>query len=90
MFFFQVITEKTPFVGDIIGISSFGIINAFSHVILKKNQIVNKKTANADMPQLILVSGRNEENVRETLKTVFMKKLKIQNLYVLNKIKLLD
>ncbi|XP_016657076.1 fatty acid synthase isoform X4 [Acyrthosiphon pisum] len=70
----QVITEKTPFVGDIIGISSFGLLNAFSHVILKRNQIVNNlivdKHNSTNMPQLILVSGRNEENVRETLNQI--------------------
>ncbi|CAI6347084.1 unnamed protein product [Macrosiphum euphorbiae] len=71
----QVITEKTPFVGDIIGISSFGLLNAFSHVILKKNQIFNNKIMDkhnysTNMPQLILVSGRNEENVRGTLSKI--------------------
>ncbi|XP_060835401.1 fatty acid synthase-like [Rhopalosiphum padi] len=67
----QVITEKTPFVGDIIGISSFGIINAFSHVILKKNSIVKNNIVNIhdsiNIPRLILASGRNEENVKEIL-----------------------
>eukprot|EP00102_Acyrthosiphon_pisum_P019878 XP_016657088.1 PREDICTED: fatty acid synthase-like [Acyrthosiphon pisum] len=70
----QVITEKTPFVGDIIGISSFGLLNAFSHVILKKNQIVKNKIVekhnSTNIPRLILVSGRNEENVRETLNQI--------------------
>lgn len=74
MFFVKVITEKTPFVGDIIGISSFGFSNAFSHVILKKNNIVNNKVVdfhNSDnIPHLILVSGRNEENVKEALNKV--------------------
>ncbi|KAF0755952.1 fatty acid synthase-like isoform X1 [Aphis craccivora] len=70
----QVITEKTPFTGDIIGISSFGIINAFSHVILKKNNIVNNNMVNVhdsnNIPRLLFVSGRTEENVKEALKMI--------------------
>lgn len=70
------VTEKTPFVGDVIGISSFGIQNAYSHVILGRNPKV--KTNDADqpgndddyIPRLIFASGRNEENTRETIKKV--------------------
>uniref|UniRef100_A0A2H8TDM0 Fatty acid synthase n=1 Tax=Melanaphis sacchari TaxID=742174 RepID=A0A2H8TDM0_9HEMI len=70
----QIITEKTPFNGDIIGISSFGMLNAFSHVILKKNnkekQISKHINSNDFIPILILASGRNEENTRATLKKI--------------------
>jgi len=72
--FGQVITEKTPLVDDIIGVSSFGILNAFSHVILKRNKKVKtiNKMPNSSkcIPQLILASGRNEENARETVNKV--------------------
>lgn len=70
----QVITEKTPLVSDIVGISSFGILNAFSHVILRRNNKIKKpnKDSNNDdnIPRLILVSGRNEKNTRETINKV--------------------
>lgn len=69
-------TEKTPFVGDIIGISSFGIINAFSHVILKKNNIVHNNIIDVQnpnfIPRLVFASGRNEKNTRDTLNKVFI------------------
>lgn len=72
--FMQVITEKTPFVGDVIGVSSFGTLNAFSHVILRRNNKVKndfKDTSNGDeIPLLILASGRNEENTRQTIEKV--------------------
>lgn len=70
----QVITEKTPFVGDVIGVSSFGTLNAFSHVILRRNNKVKndiKNTENGDdIPRLVLVSGRNEENTRQSIEKV--------------------
>lgn len=72
--FGQVITEKTRLVNDIIGVSSFGILNAFSHVVLKRNdkvKTVNKMPSSSDcIPRLILASGRNEENARETVNKV--------------------
>eukprot|EP00102_Acyrthosiphon_pisum_P016442 XP_008187406.1 PREDICTED: fatty acid synthase-like [Acyrthosiphon pisum] len=70
----QVITEKTLFKGDIIGVNSFGFLNAFSHVILKKNSKVKEIFKNIDsndyIPRLILASGRNEENARATVKKI--------------------
>lgn len=71
----QVITEKTPFEGDIIGVNSFGLINAFSHVILKRNNKVKEifkhiSSNDYNMPRLILASGRNEENARATVQKV--------------------
>lgn len=70
----QVITEKTPFESDIIGVNSFGLLNAFSHVILKRNSKVKEVfkhiSSNDYMPRLILASGRNEENARATVQKV--------------------
>lgn len=64
------VTEKTPFVGNIIGVSGFGITNAFSHVILKKSQQKKTTPTTVALPQLILVSGRNEKNAIETIQKV--------------------
>lgn len=70
----QVVTEKTPLSGDIIGVSSFGFSNAFSHVILKRNKKVkiDYEDINSDsyIPRLILASGRTEDNTRNTVKKV--------------------
>lgn len=70
----QVVTEKTPFKGDVIGITGFGLVNSFSHVILKRNPKEKIDTKNIDnddnIPRLVLVSARNEENARETMKIV--------------------
>jgi len=70
----QVITEKTPFEGDIIGVNAFGFLNAFSHVILKRNnkvkEISKHISSNDYLPRLILVSGRTEENARASVKKV--------------------
>lgn len=70
----QVVTKKSPFVSDIIGVSGFGFSNGFSHVILKRNNKTKKNIKNTEkvnfIPRLILASGRNEENVREAVNTV--------------------
>lgn len=70
----QVVTEKTPFVGNIIGVNGFGTTNAFSHVILKRNNktknFSKSNDINSYIPQLILVSGRNEKNTSETIQKV--------------------
>lgn len=70
----QIITEKTPFKGDIIGVSSFGFLNSFSHIILKRNNKVKQifqHIGSIDyIPRLILSSGRNEENTRATVNKV--------------------
>lgn len=71
-FVMQVITEKTPFDGDIIGVSGFGIMNAFSHVILKRNSKAKKDdgTNKCNLPRLLLASGRTEENAIKAVKKV--------------------
>lgn len=70
----QIVTEKTPLVGNIVGISSFGFSNAFSHVVLKRNSKAKRSfedTENKDfIPRLVLASGRNEGNAIEAVSTV--------------------
>lgn len=72
----QVITEKTIFDGDIIGVSSFGIHNAFSHVILRRNKKIKNYSkcikTECKIPRLVFVSGRNEENVRQSMVKVII------------------
>lgn len=67
-------TQKTLLKGDIVGVSSFGLCNSFSHVILKQNKkyktkIYKKGEMFEDgLPRLIFMSGRNEKCI-EKLKT---------------------
>lgn len=62
--------------GDIIGISSFGLCNSFSHIILKQNKksrtkIYEKGEMFEDgLPRIIFVSGRNEEGVIQFLERI--------------------
>jgi hypothetical protein len=69
-FTIQVVTEKTPLHGDIIGISTFCNVNAFGHVILKRHNKIKKINSDCNIPRLLLVSGRTEENVNTALKKV--------------------
>ncbi|XP_050542017.1 fatty acid synthase-like [Daktulosphaira vitifoliae] len=66
----QVVTDITPLSGDVIGVTSFGFTNNFSHVILKKNDKVKVSNTKNDIPKLIVLSGRTEENVNEGLKMI--------------------
>lgn len=70
------VTEKIPLKGDIIGVSAFGLCNSFSHVILKQNN--KRKTTSYGkgemfkdgLPRLVVLSGRNEEGVKQLIKRV--------------------
>lgn len=68
------VTEKSPLVGDVVGVTSFGLLNAFSHVVLRRNNKVKHDMENIDdvdcIPRLILVSGRDEKNTREAVNRV--------------------
>ncbi|XP_050438788.1 fatty acid synthase-like isoform X2 [Adelges cooleyi] len=68
----QVVTQKTHFNDDIIGITSFGFSNEFNHVILKRNNKINpNKSSETLIPKLILASGRTYENAVDTIKRIF-------------------
>lgn len=70
------VTEKTPLNGDVIGISSFGLCNSFSHVILKQNKKCKTNVYKQDemfkdgLPRLIFVSGRNEQGVVKLIEKI--------------------
>uniref|UniRef100_A0A2S2P8N0 Fatty acid synthase n=1 Tax=Schizaphis graminum TaxID=13262 RepID=A0A2S2P8N0_SCHGA len=72
----EVVTEKTPLKGNIVGISSFGLCNSFSHVVLKQNKknkvkIYEKGEMFEDgLPRIVFVSGRNEEGVTQFLERI--------------------
>ncbi|XP_050542024.1 fatty acid synthase-like isoform X2 [Daktulosphaira vitifoliae] len=69
----KIVTEKTPFNEDIIGINSFSFTNSFSHIILKRNNKTYKnqiEVSGNNIPKLIFVSGRIEDNVRGALNII--------------------
>lgn len=72
----EVVTEKTPLKGEIVGISSFGLCNSFSHIILKQNKKIKTKAYEIGeifedgLPRIIYVSGRNEEGVIQFLECI--------------------
>jgi len=74
--FFQIVTEKTPLNGDIIGLNIFGRTGNYGHIIMKKYNKQKKRIYakdemfDDDLPRLILVSGRSDAGVRKTIKTV--------------------
>lgn len=67
--------------GDIVGISTFGLCNSFSHVILKQNKKCkvnigeNGNMFKDGIPRLIFISGRNEANVQKSIENI--KKIQI-------------
>lgn len=62
--------------GEIVGISSFGLCNSFSHIILKQNKKIKTKAYEIGeifedgLPRIIYVSGRNEEGVIQFLECI--------------------
>lgn len=62
--------------GDIVGISSFGLCNTLSHVILKQNKKNKTKIYekgemfNDGLPRLIFISGRNEECIKQSIERI--------------------
>ncbi|XP_025423656.1 fatty acid synthase-like [Sipha flava] len=72
----QVVTEKTPLNGDIIGLNIFGRTGNYGHIVLKKYNKLKKKIYAKDemfddgLPRLILVSGRSDTGVRKTMRTI--------------------
>lgn len=62
--------------GDIVGVSSFGLCNSLSHIILKQNKKTKTKIYekgemfNDGLPRLIFISGRNEECVKQSIEHI--------------------
>lgn len=68
----QVVTEKTPWDGGMVGINSFGFGGANCHVLLKWNekQKVNGGAPLDDITRIVPASGRTEEAVDTILTDV--------------------
>lgn len=69
-------TEKTLLNGDIVGISTFGLCNSFSHMILKQNKKCKVSSYEKGemfkdgLPRLIFLSGRNQQGLQQLMERV--------------------
>jgi len=68
----NVVTEKTPWNGGLVGINSFGFGGANCHVLLdwNKKTKINNGLPEDDLPRLIVASGRTQEAVTVILNDV--------------------
>ena len=68
----QVVTEKHPWNGCLVGVNSFGFGGANAHILLQRNEKekVNGGAPVDCIPRLVVVSGRTEEAVDVILKDV--------------------
>lgn len=68
----NVVAEKTPWNGGLVGINSFGFGGANCHVLLNSNNKskVNNGLPEDDLPRLVVASGRTEEAVTNILNDV--------------------
>lgn len=62
--------------GDIVGISSFGLCNSFSHMIVKQNKKCKVSSYEKGemfkdgLPRLIFLSGRNEIGLQQLIERI--------------------
>lgn len=68
----NVVAEKTPWNGGLVGINSFGFGGANCHVLLNYNEKskINNGLPEDDLPRLVVASGRTEEAVTVILNDV--------------------
>lgn len=70
------VTEKTPLDSDVVGVNVFGVTGNYGHIVLKRHNKPKKRIYAKDemfddgLPRLILVSGRNDAGVKQTIKLV--------------------
>lgn len=69
---FEVVTEKTPWEGGLVGISALGFGGANCHILLKSHEKrkINQGIPQDDLPRLVVTSGRTEEAVKTLLDDV--------------------
>lgn len=70
--FSQVVTEKHPWDGGLVGINSFGFGGANCHTLLQSNPKtkINKGLPYDNLPRLVCASGRTEEAIEVILNDV--------------------
>ncbi len=67
----KVVTEKTSWAGGLVGISSFGMGGANTHVILRsypKGKLELEKVQEMELPKIICCAGRTTEGAEAMLK----------------------
>ncbi|CAI6352158.1 unnamed protein product [Macrosiphum euphorbiae] len=73
----NVVADKTPWNGGLVGINSFGFGGANCHVLLNWNNKskINNGLPEDDLPRLVVASGRTEEAVTSILKDFLSRSL---------------
>lgn len=66
----QVVTEPTPLDGDLVGVTSFGLVGTYGHVILKQNDKTKQCAYDDSLPRLVLLSGRSNEGLESIIAKV--------------------
>lgn len=76
----NVIAEKTPWNGGLVGINSFGFGGANCHVLLNSNtkSKINNGLPEDNLPRLVVASGRTKEAVAVILNDVIFIDWKVQ------------
>lgn len=68
----KVVSENTPWEGDLAAINSIGLVSSFGHVLLKGNSVKPKEEQESDkeLKHLFLLSTRTEDGIIQLLDKV--------------------
>ncbi|KAL1132201.1 hypothetical protein AAG570_010158 [Ranatra chinensis] len=68
----QVVTEPTPFCGNVAGVSNIGLCGTYGHVILKQNSKIKSRIPQLGklppdgLPRLVVMSGRDPDAMKQS------------------------
>ncbi|XP_067015128.2 fatty acid synthase isoform X2 [Anabrus simplex] len=84
----QVVTEPTPFNGELIAINSFSLNGCLSHVLLRRwnKDKINNGLPLDTIPRLLIMSGRAEEAVRSCLEEIQDQPIDVEGVRLLSDI----
>nr|CAD7433764.1 unnamed protein product [Timema monikensis] len=66
---YKVVTETMPWSGGLAAVNAVGLSGVVGHILLRSHskEKVNGGLPSDDLPRLLLISGRTEEGLKETL-----------------------
>ncbi|GJQ69352.1 hypothetical protein Trydic_g6479 [Trypoxylus dichotomus] len=65
----KVVTENTPWQGDLAAVNGVGVTSSYAHVLLRANP-KKKKIIEDDIPKLVVASTRTEDGIQKILNTL--------------------
>nr|CAD7610582.1 unnamed protein product [Timema genevievae] len=85
---FKVVTEPMPWSGGLAAVNSVGLNGVVGHVVLRshKKEKVNDGLPTDEIPRLLVISGRREEGLKETLIKLESKPVDVECLSLLHDI----